>query len=155
MEEIIEAITDWPVIAQAVFGSALFWIIIQSGQKVTEKISQSLSKSSREMRISWLVSQQAKYVAATTTDTDMLTIKMSVLIYRSLRQLVKAFIWLTLGLALNSIAGLSGIIGFMGCLYHLFRAYEIISPIKDVNDDEGNIEKLNKIRQELSSIEKT
>ena len=51
-------------------------------------------------------------------------------IYRSLRHFYKALIWLTLGLILNSIISVFGIIGFIGCLYYLFCAANAVQGVK-------------------------
>ena len=45
--EIINAITEWPVIIQGALGSALFWLIIETGQRTTRKFSAKLGEDHR------------------------------------------------------------------------------------------------------------
>lgn len=134
MQELIEAVKAWPVIIQGTLGSALFWLLLLIGQYATTKISSLYSHHSKMGRKSWLVSAQLKYLGAS-TDNEMEIVRcVATLVYRSLRFLFKALMWLVMGLIFQQFFTLASVIGFCGCLYYLFKAYEIVSPIRYEED---------------------
>jgi hypothetical protein len=150
MQELIDAVKDWPVIVQGTLGSALFWLILVCSQFINSRIAEIYSKHSRAARLSWLISAQAKYASE---ENDIETImSMTTLVYRSSRYLYKALLWLVLGLIFESFLLPADIIGFCGCLYYLLKAYEVVSPIEAHENTE---EILKKINEEIKAIEST
>ncbi|KXS30637.1 MAG: hypothetical protein AWT59_3240 [Candidatus Gallionella acididurans] len=52
--------------------------------------------------------------------------------------------WLVMGFIFQELFFPIGIVGFCGCLYYLFKAYEIVSPIKDGVDPAAELVKVDK-----------
>jgi hypothetical protein len=59
----------------------------------------------------------------------------AVLWYRASRHLVKALIWLTLGMLCNSFVRAFGLVGFLGCLYYLLSTFQVVRPFPDSSFD--------------------
>lgn len=74
------------------------------------------------------------------------------LIYRSSRDLYKGLMWLALGLSIQSLFDVSGIIGFAGCIYYLLKAYSVVAPVDQTEDWEQRLEEIN---NELSKLHET
>lgn len=149
MDDLSKIINEWPVIVQGALGSALFWLVLLFGQKFARKVSDTFSLHSKKSRKSWLVSARAKYESAICESLAEQADGIVVLIYRCFRPFLKSVMWLTLGLIGNAMFYPMGIIGYVGCLYFLFQAYEIVSPI----DGDKAEEELEKINQELKKLE--
>lgn len=148
MQELIEAIKAWPVIVQGALGSALFWLVLLIGQKATVAATEAYSRHSKDLRISWLTTAMIKYQGAIENRTDNAVM----LLYRSARHLYKGIMWLALGLSIQSLLDVSGIIGFAGCIYYLLKAYAVVAPMDRSEDWEKRLQEINK---ELSELEQT
>jgi len=148
IEELFNVIKNWPVIVQGAFGSGLFWLVLNIGQKLVTFISAKYSYISKVSRISWLRSASLKYHSTEEDETDCIV----ALIYRSIRFFYKSILWLTMGLIVNSYIEPFGVIGYIGSIYFLFKAYEVVSPVKEGEDVN---KKLEEIETELSKLEKT
>lgn len=151
LQELIDAVKAWPVIVQGTLGSALFWLIMLCGQFLTSRISKTYSHHSKRARLSWLISAHNKHSAIVSTNDTEQTVCFVILIYRSSRHLLRALMWLVMGLIFQSLYLPAGIIGFCGSLYYLFKAYEIVSPI-EYGEDSNAI--LTKINEEIEKLEK-
>ena len=152
MHDLIEAIKAWPVIIQGALGSALFWLVLAGGQKLFLFVSKQFSHVSKQARRSWLISARMKYQGAV-ADTEIGQIAgATMLVYRASRHTLRALMWLTLGLMFESFLSPIGIIGYGGCLYYLFRAYGVVSPIDSDEDLTAALEKVNAEYAELEKI---
>lgn len=98
-EKIAHAATDLPVIFQAALGSALFALLLWSGQKLTAHIASKVTTNSKSRRKTFLVEETLKYSLLGAKDYSTRGAYVSLLLYRAARNLIKALIWLTLGLA--------------------------------------------------------
>ena len=150
MQELIDAIKAWPVIVQGALGSALFWIFLLVGQKLAMYAAGKYSHISKKARISWLTNEQAKCCASLTQSSEEFATYATIILYRTSRHLIKAAMWLVLGLISQSILSELGIVGFVGSLYYLFKAYEVVAPM---NDDKYNQERLDQISAERKRLE--
>ena len=151
MTELIDAILKWPIIVQGALGSGLFWLLLFLGQKTVEKISKIYSHKSNEARISRLTTAQFKYALGTGIDDHETNAHyFAVLIYRSLRYLFRALMWVILGLVVNSFISPLGIIGYLGALFYLFKAYEVVAP--NTESEEVNATKLDEVIAELDEL---
>jgi len=150
LSELIEIVKEWPVIVQGALGSALFWLILLLAQKVFDLSSIYFSGYSKEQRISWLVSRDAKHEAfGGTIDSSQAAYATSTLIYRSLRPVYRGFLWLGLGLVISPFIELGLTIGGIGLIYFFLKAYEVVSPI---SSDENTPEEWQKVQQELADL---
>ena len=149
MEELVAVIKAWPVIVQGALGSALFWLILLAGQRAAGSISKKYSKVSKRTRTDWLINEKAKCFAKMSKSHTEFSTFATIMLYRASRHLVKALMWLALGLLAESVVVQLGIIGFMGCIYYLFKAYAVVAP---VNDESYNEDRLREIDAELKRL---
>lgn len=150
MQELIDAVKAWPVIVQGALGSALFWLVLLIGQSLTTRITRNYSNHSKQARLSWLISEQAKCLAKASASHVEFAAFGTILIYRSSRHLLKAFMWLAMGLVFQSLFLPAGTIGFLGCLYYLFKAAEIVAPL---DEEKHSVAELAKIAEEIKKLE--
>src|SRR5690606_4819398 len=118
-----------PVIFQGALGSALFALVLFAGQKIAAYFLDTLRANSRQSRIRQLKEQLIRLRALKAKDRAERTYYISLLWLRASRHVIKALIWLTLGLAFNTILGVLGVVGFMGAIYYLFFALNIVKAI--------------------------
>lgn len=151
MQELIDAVKAWPVIVQGALGSALFWLVLLIGQSLTTMISAGYSNHSKQARLSWLISEQAKCRAMTSSSDAEFAAFATILVYRASRQLLKSFMWLAMGLVFQSLFMPAGTIGFLGCLYYLFKAAEVVAPLGEEKDPSAELAKIVKEIAELQN----
>ena len=150
MDEWIKVFSSWPIIVQGALGSALFWLILALGQRAVSFVSDRYTGFSRIAKVSKLTDLQAKYLIALTKEHALTGAYVSVLIYRSLRHFFRAFLWLTVGLLLQSLAPIIGVIAYVGSLYYFFGAVDVVRPV----DTAGAKEKLEKVTMEIEELQK-
>ncbi|WP_156352886.1 hypothetical protein [Pseudomonas sp. NBRC 111140] len=149
MEKLIASIQDFPVIVQGAMGSALFALLMYIGQKVTTYCFDSFRTSSKKTRIRQLKEQHVRLRALSSEDDSERAYLTSLLWLRASRHVVKALIWITFGLAFESVAGIFSAVGFIGAFYYLFLALNIVKPI----GYEGDIDKkIQEIRNEIEVL---
>lgn len=150
LENLIKAVTDWPVVIQGALGSALFAVFMYTGQKLTQASTTWMRSRSKELRKSALLETLIRLQAVQATDSVEQAKYAAILVYRALRHVTKGLIWLTLGLTLGSVISVLGIVGFIGCLFYLFKGLAILAPTYL----EPNVEqKIAEIQAELAQLE--
>lgn len=149
MEKLITSVQDWPVIIQGALGSALFALVLFVGQKVASYFLDTFRANSRQSRIRQLKEQLIRLKALKAKDHSERGYYASLLWLRASRHVVKALIWLTLGLAFNSTLGVLGVIGFMGAIYYFFFALNIV---KAIHYDGDITQKIEEIRAEMAEL---
>jgi small-conductance mechanosensitive channel len=151
MEDLIEAVKAWPVIVQGALGSGLFWLILFIGQKFATSVAGKYSNASKKARLSWLVSEQAKCFANMAKSHEESARFATIILYRASRHVIRAVMWIALGLISSSIISALETIGFIGALYYLFKAYEIVAPIDDEQYNEERLKQLTEERERLKA----
>jgi hypothetical protein len=112
--DIIKTITDWPVIVQGALGSALFWAVLELGQRLVKRIAARLS-ADRKTGSNWaLMAHEAEGLLA--QDARFMCM------YAALHYLLKAGVVSALSLALGSAIEVFSSVGFFIAMYFLFRA---------------------------------
>ncbi|UVL37136.1 hypothetical protein LOY43_12125 [Pseudomonas sp. B21-041] len=149
MEKLIASIQDFPVIVQGALGSALFALALYIGQKVAAYCFDSFRANSKKSRIRQLKEQYIRLRALSSEDRAESAYFASLLWLRASRHVVKALIWLTLGLAFGSAFEPLSIVGFMGAIYYLFFALNIVKPISYDGDVQ---QKLVEIKEEMEKV---
>ncbi|MCK9388318.1 MAG: hypothetical protein M0Q22_07990 [Sulfuritalea sp.] len=149
MEQLIASVQDWPVIVQGALGSALFALVLFTGQKITTYFLDTVHAQSKRERARQLREQLIRYKALKSKDNAERAFYAAVIWLRASRHVVKAFIWLTLGLAFNSLLGVLGVVGFLGATYYLFVALGIV---KGISYDGDVTLKIEEIRTELRAL---
>lgn len=149
MDSLINTIKDWPVIVQGALGSGLFWLILLAGNKLQSALSEKYSALSTKSRINWLRNEKCKHGAVLSKDLSEKNFWTTVLIYRASRHVIRALMWLSMGLIFQSFFMLIGIVGFIGAFHYLFKAYDVVSP---VYKDSFTVDSLKEIQEELAKL---
>jgi hypothetical protein len=149
MEKLLIAIQDWPVLIQGALGSALFAFVLFAGQKLTANLSDRYVNHSKQSRETRLRNQIIRLSALLAKDNSERAFLSSVLWLRASRDVIKAFIWLALGLSSASFLPALGTVGYIGCIYYLFSALDVV---KGISYD-GNVgEQIAKLQAEIKAI---
>ena len=138
-QQLIKAVSDWPVLVQGAIGSAIFWLVLLIGQKSASLIALKYSSGSKSRRKSFLLEQRLKYFYKTTTDIPARSAVFTALTYRAFRSFLKAEIWLILGLLGGMLVPSLSVIGYLGAIYYLFEALNTVTPVPDTDDPAGKI----------------
>lgn len=149
LERILEAATDLPVVIQGALGSALFALILVLGQRIAALIGARLAATSRSRRETFLTEEILKYTVLSVQDYPSKAAFVSLLTHRASRSVIKALIWLTLGLAFTTVIPILGLVGFLGCLYYLFAALNTVKGPEHVEDVEKKLEALKAEKKQL------
>lgn len=148
LSEIFQAITDWPVIVQALFGSALFAAISWAGQRLSAYAAKEYSHRSKKRRIEYLKDQRIKHVAIESGNAQEQILIITGIIYKCARSCVKALIWLVLGFAGSMYISLLGLVGITGALFYLFAALNLVKRI------DRNVDSREMIKEMSAEIER-
>jgi hypothetical protein len=152
MEKLTSAIQNWPILLQGAIGSAIFWLVLSVGQRATNFFSLKADVLSKSKQKDHLLNEHLRASAKKEGDKYAAgAFYASVLCYRASRHVIRALIWLALGLIMNTITGIFGLIGFMGCLYYLFAALNVVKPFPEGNDPDERIKEVKKALAELQS----
>ncbi|MEI5638745.1 MULTISPECIES: hypothetical protein [unclassified Pseudoalteromonas] len=117
--EIINEILKWPVIVQGALGSALFWILIEGGQRVVLSTSRRLSGDKKTAM--WFS------LAASVYDNYELEVKCrQIAIYGGLHYFIKAMILIVISLLVSPLLHVVSMVGYLVAIYYLFRALSYI-----------------------------
>lgn len=120
LRQIFDAITQWPVIAQGVAGSALFAVLSYVGQKLAKNALSSLSKLNQNLRKENLYREliHRKHLR----EAGRLNSVLLVSIYQAFGYLARGLIFLALGWFFEGVVPLSLKVGALGFLFYAFRA---------------------------------
>jgi hypothetical protein len=116
--DIIKTITDWPVIVQGALGSALFWVILELGQRLANQVNSRLSKDQLAANIFALVAHEAK--------GDSAQKARFMCIYAAIHYFAKAAIVTMLSIALGQVFGIFATVGYLIAVFFLFRALAFV-----------------------------
>jgi hypothetical protein len=127
--DIVKTVTDWPVIVQGALGSALFWAILELGQRGLRKLTSKVSSDNETANWFALASLEAS--------PPMIEKARYMCLYAALHYLLKASIVSVLSVAVSSFVDVFAIVGYLIAVYYLFRALayvphiETFGPIKE------------------------
>ncbi len=116
--DIIKNITDWPVIVQGALGSALFWVILEIGQRLVRLITSRFSRDQLAANSFALAAHEAKGNFAQEARF--------ICIYGALHYFSKAAIVTVLSIALNEVFGIFATVGYLIAVFFLFRALAFV-----------------------------
>lgn len=154
LQRFVTAVQDWPVLVQGALGSGLFWLVLLVAQRTTAFLSSHIALQSKHRRQADLKNQLLRFhalKASAGADSAAVAGFASVLLYRTARPVIKALMWLTLGLVFQSVLGVLGVVGFVGCLYYLLTAFNIVRPLVFDGDIDQKIAELEQKLAELDA----
>ena len=149
-QSLFTAITDLPVIVQGALGSALFALVLWLGQKAFRTTMARITKFNRARRIDYLADEIATLHCLKGDDLSKRGVFVSLLVYRSLRNTARAFLWLTMGLIASAVVPVFGIVGYLGALYYFFAMLNTLRGTSGKEDVEARLEELYKERRALT-----
>lgn len=149
LEKIFSAATDVPIIIQGMIGSALFALVYFLGQKLYAYGKNILTKQNKIRRRRYLVEEIAKFHIATADNDSKRVAFMTLLIFRSLRSLFMALLWLTLGLSFSSSGLVLDKVGYLGAIYFLFQG---LNSVRRPSEAEDKPKKLAELKAELAEL---
>ncbi|MDN2663630.1 hypothetical protein OW492_09585 [Psychromonas sp. 14N.309.X.WAT.B.A12] len=116
--ELVNQILSWPTIVQGVIGSAIFWFILFFGQKLTKHTESIWGKHKHE------IATRDQLITQAINSKNLVTLSstLSLGTYMGVHYIVKAFIFITLGLSLQSLLPIFSVIGYLGGVIYLFLA---------------------------------
>lgn len=151
LQQIWTAATDLPVVTQGALGSGLFAFALWFGQRLVAYASERYARSSIDRRKIYLTNEISKLHIQVTNDYSQRSAYLGLLIYRALRSLFKALIWITLGLLFQSFEPILGVVGYLGAMYHFFNGLNIVRSSTNIEDKKAVLKTLS---DELASLNK-
>jgi len=122
MNNIIETITAWPIIVQGALGSALFALISFLGQKAVKFLFSKWEKYSKQNN-KVLDSQKIALIQGyINNDQKLINHVLSIMVFSSLHYLMKATLFVGLGLVAESLLPVFGGVGYFIGFIYLFKA---------------------------------
>jgi hypothetical protein len=112
--DIIKTITDWPVIVQGALGSALFWAVLEGGQRLAKKAAARVTHDQKGANNIALGAHEG-------TGSFQEWCRF-ICMYAALHYLLKAAIVATLSMAIGTVIDVFSSVGYLIATYFLFRA---------------------------------
>jgi len=116
---IIKVISDWPVIVQGALGAALFWLVLELGQRVIRKVSKKLGEDRQTANWFSLAGHYAPVGELRNTGRF-------ICLYGAMHYLLKALIVAVLAFAVSGFIAVFADVGYFICVYFLFRALAFV-----------------------------
>jgi hypothetical protein len=116
--DILKTVTDWPVIVQGALGSALFWAVLEIGQRLAKKAAARVTNDR------WAANSFA--LTALEGKGEFGDFCRFMCLYAALHYVVKAAIVAVLSLAIGSVADVFASAGYLIAVYFLFRALAFV-----------------------------
>lgn len=116
--DIIKTVTDWPVIVQGALGSALFWAVLEVGQRIAKKTA------SRVTSDRWAANTFA--LVALEAEGEFATFSRFLCVYATLHYLAKAAVVTVLSFAISPAVDVFASVGYLIAIYFLFRALAFV-----------------------------
>lgn len=150
-QDFASALTNLPVIIQGALGSALFAVIVWLGQKLFTFAASRATRFTRLRRIDYLTDEIAKLHFVKGKDFALKGAFLTLLVFRSLRSFVKAFIWLSLGLLGGALNPIFGTVGYLGAMYYFFSALNTLRAPEQADDVAAKLGELSAERKALKA----
>lgn len=116
--EILKIVTDWPVIVQGALGSALFWAILDVGQRIVRRIASRLG--SDKETANWFA------LAAHEASGEMGNKARFFCIYGAMHYVLKGLIVTVLSWAVSPLLDVFAAAGYLIAAYFYFRALAFV-----------------------------
>lgn len=136
--EIINQIISWPVLVQGALGSGLFWLFMKAGQYVSNISKNFIGSHKKDM----LARDKLIEKAIKSSSLQEWINFSSLAVYISLHYIIKAIIFISLGVMLKDYIPVFSIIGYIGGIGYLFLALRY-SPHLDSHIEKYKAEKEN------------
>lgn len=116
--DIIKTVTDWPVIVQGALGSALFWAILEVGQKGVRKFAARLGRDKKTANWFALAAHEASGEAGAQARF--------ICLYGAMHYVLKGLVVTVLSLAVSPLLDVFAAVGYVIAAYFFFRALAFV-----------------------------
>ena len=151
MEELYAKVTEWPVIVQGLFSSAIFAAIMFFGGKVARWLVAWSAHFSRTERKSLAQLDWMRHYSVLNEDSSESTQAIAVLVYSWLGYATKGFIAVVLGQLLDSFIPFFSDLGYLVGLYYLFWAFLCVRDVS-TSDRERLEDRLAELQAEIVKL---
>lgn len=119
ISDLIKTITDWPVIVQGALGSALFWLVLELGQRITRHLIERFS-SDKETATSFAI------FAHEAPNDSIRSKAYFTCLYGAAHYSLKAALVVVVAQLLSEVLPIFSLAGFLVAGYFLFRALSFV-----------------------------
>jgi hypothetical protein len=116
--EIIKTVTDWPVIVQGALGSALFWAVLEIGQRAVKRASARLGKDLETAN--WFAMAAHDGTGSLRANAQFFCV------YGALHYILKGFVVTALSLVVSPWIDVFATVGYLISAYFFFRALAFV-----------------------------
>lgn len=116
--DILKTVTDWPVIVQGALGSALFWAILEIGQRSLRKFAERVGDDKKTAN--WFA------LAAHETLGEVGAQARFFCLYGAVHYIVKGLIITVLSCAVLPLLHIFAVVGYLIAAYFFFRALAFV-----------------------------
>ncbi|MBK1685726.1 hypothetical protein [Rhodoferax fermentans] len=116
--DIVKTITDWPVIVQGALGSALFWAILEIGQRGVRKFAARLGSDKKTAN--WFA------LAAHETSGEVGAQARFFCLYGAMHYVLKGLVVTVLSWAVSPLLDIFAAVGYLIATYFFFRALAFV-----------------------------
>jgi hypothetical protein len=127
--DIINTVTDWPVIIQGALGSAMFWAVLEVGQRLLKRAATRLSSDKKAANWWALSAHEAR--------GELAQKARFMCIYAAIHYLLKAGVVTAISLAIGSAIEVFSSVGYLIAAYFLFRALAFVPHTTSWGSSEG------------------
>lgn len=134
MNELIQKITEWPVIIQGALGSLLCVAFLYLGKILIRFISKHIITFGKKQKRDRLMNESIRLKIIASNDPATSALCFITLIYFAFGEVVKALLLFSFGSFLDSFVPVFGSIGYIFSIYYLLKAAYIVRDT-EVNDE--------------------
>ena len=116
--DIVKTVTDWPVIVQGALGSALFWAILEIGQRIARRVAARLGSDKETANWFALAGHEASGEAGARARFFC--------IYGAMHYVLKALIVSVLSWVVSPLLDVVASVGYLIAAYFFFRALAFV-----------------------------
>lgn len=116
--DIVKVVTDWPVIVQGALGSALFWAILEIGQRSVRKFATRLGSDKKTAN--WFA------LAAHEASGEAKAHARFICLYGAMHYVLKGLIVAILSWAISPLLDVFAAVGYLIAAYFFFRALAFV-----------------------------
>jgi hypothetical protein len=140
--DFIKTISDWPVIVQGALGSALFWLVLELGQRVTRRLAAKVGHDRKTAN--WF--SLAAHISPAGPGRD--TARFFTL-YGAIHYGLKGAIVTALSAALGGLLDVFASVGYLMAVYFFFRALSYVPHSSSHGTKEQQEKKFEQSRAEI------
>lgn len=116
--DIVKTVTDWPVIVQGALGSALFWAILEIGQRSIRRVAARLGSDKKTANWFALAAHEASGEGGAKARF--------ICLYGAMHYVLKGLIVTVLSWAVSPLLDVFAVVGYLIAAFFFFRALAFV-----------------------------